>query len=152
MEALYESKGFKSWEDWRRNTHKNILGKDIDWNLYEIEKPEETVSEFIGGPFISWRKWFYMGNNKPTLKEIVKHPGIQNHYYILDIAKNLNRDTILSGIIKDENIYIVEGMHRACALALRKQWAQPVKSKVFIALGEWGEELPTLGSEGLRVN
>lgn len=53
---------------------------------------------------------------------------------------------MFTGIVHDERIVLVEGMHRACALA---GWDKPTppESEIAIALAQWKEkEIPIIGS------
>lgn len=54
---------------------------------------------------------------------------------------------MLTGLVYDEKIILVEGMHRVLALA---SWDSktPLDSEVIIALALWDKEtIPTIGSE-----
>lgn len=143
--AHWQSQGFKSWTQWRQATHKALQPELLNWNVYEILDPARTISSFKGGPFNGWTKWFYMGEPSPTFEKIVQHPGIQNHYFILNIANNFPSSTTLIGVKNENGIYIVEGMHRACAAALRHMWNRPITSKIYLALADYEGELPALG-------
>jgi len=55
------------------------------------------------------------------------------------------KETLLTAILHEDKMIIVEGMHRANALA---NWnlSEPPKGKVFLALARWDEKVPILGS------
>lgn len=142
----WKSKGFESWEAWRNHTHANLHGENLAWALYKVENPAETVSRFLGGPFRSWTKWFYMNNPKPSFADIVQHPGIQNHRGILELVDSFPSPTTITGVKTSDGIVVIEGMHRACAIALSVLKNRPVSSDLYIALADFPGQLPSLGA------
>ena len=156
---FWKAKGYKSWEDWRRDTHKAILRDDLEnslcWVLYRVKNPLQFFPECRGGLFHSWSKWFYpqidcQGAETPKLKDLLAHPGVHNHWYIRAIAENFHTPTTITAIDlgPDTDIYIVEGMHRACALTMMAHNGAKPPENIDLILGSWtnSENLPRLGT------
>ena len=144
--GFWESKGHTSWEDWRRTTHKALFEKPLQWGLYTVSNPLTVIPEWYAGMFHSWDKWFY-GNfpeKPPKLKDLLAHPGIQNHWYVREIAHNFKgvETTLMATRLPNGSIYIAEGMHRACAITLIDHEKINFDAKVYVMLAEWPEETP----------
>lgn len=148
-QKYWASKGFSSWQAWREKTHENLRGAELSWALYRVANPLSEAPAWRGGLFHSWAKWFYppFPEQPPRLKDLVAHPGVQNHWYIRELAHKFPKSTTLSAIRNSAgDIVIVEGMHRACALALAAQDTIPVQSDITLALADWPfGDLPRLG-------
>lgn len=143
------AKGFVSWQAWREKTHENLRGAELSWALYRVPNPLFEIPNWRGGMFHSWAKWFYPSflEQPPRLKDVLAHPGVQNHWFIREIARQFPHTTVISAIQSPGgDIVIVEGMHRACALALAAQDKISVQSEVTVALAYWPfGGLPRLG-------
>jgi len=146
-QKYWKAKGFESWEAWRNHTHANLHGETLSWTLYKVEDPAKTVLQFLGGPFRSWTKWFYLNNTHPSFTDIVQHPGIQNHRAILELIDSFPSPTTITGVKTSDGIVVIEGMHRTCALALSIVQNRPITPKLYIALADFPGELPLLGAE-----
>ncbi len=143
--SVWESKGFKSWEEWRRTTHAPLFEKQLSWNLYKISEPLKSVPEWRGGMFHAWNKWFYNSfkEQPPRLKDLLTHPGVHNHWYIREIANNFTSPTTLTALkMPDGDIVVVEGMHRACAIAMLAHDNKPIKAEVFVTIADWPDVKP----------
>lgn len=145
-DEVYKSRGFNSWEEWRR-TYTNPLGlAGKKWFLYEILDPMKTIPDFRGGPFATWVERYYGGEQLPTFRRIVEHPGIQEHEGINRLAQDFPEETSLIGLYSDKGVVILEGMHRCCAVALAAKRQESINGTVLIALAEFpGDTLPVLG-------
>jgi hypothetical protein len=148
------SKGFKSWKDWRRTTHAPLFEKKLRWNLYKINIPTKSVPKWRGGMFHSWDKWFYNSfkENPPQLKDLLTHPGVHNHWYIREIANNFPASTILTALkMPNDDIVIVEGMHRACAITMLAHDNRPLNTEVFVIIANWPNKKPPRLGTGWKV-
>lgn len=138
-------RGFSSWDEWREAYATPLAPASLDWQLYIIEKPLLDFPQIYGVPSRSWVDNNYGGEKIKELKEIVKSPYVQNHLKVLDIKKNFPEKTMMTGLIFQDKIILVEGMHRACALA---GWgnAEPPRTEITMALAHWNQpEIPIIG-------
>lgn len=143
--GVWQSKGFKSWGDWRRTTHAPLFEKQLDWKLYKINEPLKSVLQWRGGMFHAWHKWFYNSfpERPPRLKDLLTHPGVHNHWYIREIANNFPSTTTLTALrLLNKDFIIVEGMHRACAITMLAHDNKTLNGEVFVMIANWPEEKP----------
>lgn len=150
-DGVWKSKGFKSWEDWRRSTHASLFEKELQWNFYKISEPLKSVPEWKGGMFNAWNKWFYnsFSEKPPRLKDLLAHPGVHNHWYIREIANNFKdkETTFTATRLPNGDICIAEGMHRACAITMLAFDKKPLNTNVFVVIADWpDQEPPRLGT------
>jgi len=150
---FWEAKGHKSWEEWRKKTHAPLFAQELKWGLYEVPEPLLTVPEWRGGMFHGWNKWFYFPDSfseqPPRLKDLLTHPGVHNHWYVREIANNFHgtETTLTATRLPNGDIYIAEGMHRACAIAMMAHDGKILTAKVFVMLADWPDNIPPrLGS------
>lgn len=148
--SVWQTKGFKSWQEWRRTTHAPLFEKELQWNLYKINTPTKSVPEWKGGMFHAWYKWFYavFPEKPPRLKELLTHPGVHNHWYIREIANNFPASTTLTALnMPNSDIVVVEGMHRACAITMLANDNKLLNTDVFVMIADWPDtKLPQLGT------
>lgn len=125
--------------EWKKLRASNA--NKMNWELYEVKNVLKTIPAFKGGPFTSWLKYFYAplgkdAKNLPTFAELAASPAVANHYYNLDLIKTFPKNTILTAVKTLQGIVVIEGMHRACAIALSIAQGRPVKTKVKVALAK----------------
>lgn len=140
-----ENRGFSSWDEWREAYAAPISSKNLAWFLYEIKNPLADSPLFYGTPTRSWIDKVYEGEITKQLKDVLYHPTILNNAKIKEIKNNFPAETMLTGIVWENKIILIEGMHRACALA---DWdpKYPLNSNLTIALALWKEtDIPVLG-------
>ncbi|MBI2068504.1 MAG: hypothetical protein HYT67_00110 [Candidatus Yanofskybacteria bacterium] len=108
------------------------------------------MPEWRGGMFHGWDKWFYgsFPEKPPRLKDLLAHPGVHNHWYIREIADNFPAPTTLTALrLPNNDLVVVEGMHRACAIALLAHNNKVLDTEVLIMLADWPDaEPPKLGT------
>jgi hypothetical protein len=138
---LARERGYASWEEWRLSYTKRFGCPELKWSLYDIIDPVDTVSEFWGGPFSGWVDRYYEGEVTKRFDEMALNVALEENPKVKDMLVNFPSDTILTGIKVDNRIYIIEGMHRASALAMMKLNKTEFIGKVRIALAESKEEL-----------
>lgn len=142
---VWQAKGFKSWEEWRQTTHAPLFEKQLSWNLYKINEPLKSIPEWRGGMFHAWNKWFYNSfqEQPPRLKDLLSHPGISNHWYIREIANNFPASTTLTALnMPNNDIVVVEGMHRACAITMLAFDKKLLNTDVFLLIANWPDTKP----------
>lgn len=140
----WEGRGFSSWEEWRAEYAKPFRPETLEWSLYEIANPTQELPEIYAVPSKAWIEKAYGGEKTKKFKDIAEHPLIKNNDKILAIQNNFPKETMLTGLLCGDKIVLIEGMHRAAALAAWNAKV-PLTGKVFIALAEWPEEIPVLG-------
>lgn len=141
----WEERGFSSWEEWRTAYAKPLKPVSLKWALYQIKNPTKDLLFFYGVPSRSWVEKAYGGEKLKQLKEIISLPIISENHKISDIKNNFPKNTMLTAILYEGKIVLIEGMHRAAALA---SWDSPKlpKSNIFLALALWKEkDIPVIG-------
>ncbi|MEX0931882.1 MAG: hypothetical protein WDZ88_03985 [Candidatus Paceibacterota bacterium] len=142
----YTKRGFESWKDWRNSSIKDLKLETMTWNLYEIVDPIKIVPDFHAGPFRAWIKKYYGGNKTVTFKEIAHNVEMQSDHTIHEIISSFPEDTTIIGL-QNEELTIIDGLHRCCALAVANEKGIVLAPKLFIACAVFSGELPLLGQE-----
>ncbi|MFA5187842.1 MAG: hypothetical protein WC460_00590 [Patescibacteria group bacterium] len=142
----WQSRGFKSWEEWRQ-TYVQPLGlADLKWQLYNIPEPLIILPFCHGGPFRSWVELYYHGQTAPSFSSLAQDQKVEKNSGVQTMLKNFPVQTIISGVIVNGEIRIVEGMHRATALAVAAKNGIKLNSLVKMALAKHPEKnLPIVG-------
>jgi len=135
-EKHFKSRGFSSWEEWRSKYAEAFRCAEAKWVLYKITNPVRDVPLFYGGPFRAWIERFYKDKKTMTFRRLADLPDIQVHQGTDEMVANFPKDTKITGLIVDGEIYIIEGMHRCAALALMNQRGLKHDSDVFITLAQ----------------
>lgn len=140
----WQERGFDSWDEWRKAYASPLKPEMLQWFLYKIKDPIKALPLFYGTPTRAWIEKAYNGEKTKKFSEIINLPIIKDNIKVLDIKCDFPKKTMLTGLIYDNNIILVEGMHRGAALA---GWdpQKSLDSEVTIALAEWNEELPAIG-------
>lgn len=142
---LWRRRGFSSWKKWR-DAYVLPLGLNkLKWQIGELKNPKKILN-FYGGPFKAWKKYFYKNKNTLNFKELIKLKEIRKNKKISAIQNHLPKKITLIAIKKNNKIIIVEGMHRATALALLLNNKQKTETKINIAIAKYRKKnLPLLG-------
>lgn len=112
--------------------------------MYKVTNPEIAIPKWFGGPFRGWQKHYH--SQAVTFKTLATRRAIQKHGYVLRLVKYFPRTTQLLGVIWRGKIVVIEGMHRACAVALAARQGRKIKTSVTIALTPLVGEMPNLSS------
>lgn len=141
----YKNRGFDSWDEWR-GRHVAPLKLDArEWFLYRITKPLESVPQFFGGPFKSWKKEHYGDSDALTFAELAASSKIDANEVVNELVANFPSPTMLIGLWQKDRIIIGEGMHRCCALALAARRGLSINPEATIALADFsGDEISSL--------
>lgn len=151
LEAWQESwqkhwteRGFDSWDEWREAYARPLRPETLSWELFSVSDPLRDFPSLYGTPTDGWIKKAYNGKITKQLKELSKLPIVRDNEKILDLKKHFPAETMLTGLIHNDTIVLIEGMHRANALA---NWNPntPFTGTVTIALAEWNEPIPAIG-------
>ncbi|HBI16669.1 MAG TPA: hypothetical protein DDY52_00715 [Candidatus Moranbacteria bacterium] len=141
-------RGFESWDDWRENYIAPLEPEKHLWKIYRINNPLQDVNLMYGVPSRGWQEKCYAGETTKTIKEILNHPVVMENEKVKLIMNNFPFQTMLTGVIHENKIVLVEGMHRALALA---QIDNKGKGDVVIALTDYEGELPSIGMGNISV-
>jgi hypothetical protein len=145
---LAKERGYASWADWRINGYARRFDcAAAKWGFYEISNPGAVISFWFGGPFRTWIEKYYGGEETETFGELSSMPDIFNHTTVKSMVENYPKESIISALrLKDGRIFVVEGMHRSCALALMAKKGINFPHKLIFALGDSVlPELPQVG-------
>lgn len=145
---LAKERGFASWTDWRLKGYaRRFECEKANWGFYEIPNPPDTVSNWFGGPFRTWIERYYGGEKTKSFSDLAAHPTIANNATIISMTKDYPKDSIISALkLSNGKIFVIEGMHRTCALALMAKEGKPFSGKLIFAIGDSQmSELPPVG-------
>lgn len=133
--SVYTQLAPPDWLEWRNKIIVPLHLERLDWGLCTIPNPTVTIPYFHGGPFAPWEKRYYGGKQTPTFKEIIAVAGthIETRDKFTEILASA-APIHLIGLIKDGEIYIVEGMHRCVAIALAASQQRHIQSEARISL------------------
>jgi len=113
-----------------------------------VENPTDTVLHFFGGPFRAWIKNYYQGSRARTFEELANDPKIQNNEIVKEMVADSPAVANLVGLQVGKKVFIIEGMHRCCALAVMGMQKMELRSKVLIALAPYSGGIPEMGRPG----
>ncbi len=142
----WTERGFDSWDEWRGAYVDPLHPETLSWELYHIGNPIKDLPFFSGVPTQGWAEKAYNGETTKQLKDISHLPLVTEHQKILALRQNFPKETMLIGIVHKGNIILIEGMHRASALATWNSHT-PFIGSVAIALAQWDASIPTLGGD-----
>jgi hypothetical protein len=142
-QAYWGDKGFSSWEEWRHPYADALKLNEQTWKLYRVNDALNTVTQFRGGPFGSWIDTYYADRVMPTFAELAHSEALQELIDREGRITNFPQRTTLTGLVVGDDVIIIEGMHRAVALAIAHERGAEVQSEILIALAEASpEEIP----------
>ena len=108
--------------------------------MYKIKEPLKVIPKFFGGPFPVWREYFYNNKKTKSFAQLANLKKVQLHKGIIDIAKNFPKKTVLIGLIVQDKIFIIEGMHRSTAIGLINKNDGILNSSITIALAKFNKK------------
>src|SRR3989344_9692935 len=91
--------------------------KSLEWFLYRIEEPLEIFPQIYGTPTRAWVNKTSGAVITKRLKDILNLPIVADNPKVADIKKDFPEKTMFTGLVRSCEIILIEGMHRACALA-----------------------------------
>jgi len=151
--TLAKERGHESWTDWRINGYaRRFACAEARWAFYEISEPEKVVAGWFGGPFRTWIEKYYDGEKTKMFKELSDRSDIAEHNGIRSRLKNYPAASVITALeLPDGRVFVIEGMHRACALALMAKEGKPAPEKLVFAIGKSELlELPPVGKNTLK--
>jgi len=145
-----KQKGWESWEEWRDAHMQNIGAKERKWFRYEILDPLKSVPQFKVGPTPSWQAHFPESErNQHTFEDLVNgdsfHGDDKKNDKTRSMLVTFPKSTEFIGVVlADKTVVLMEGHHRAAAIALAAQKGEKVKMSglptIAIAFFDAGEE------------
>jgi len=145
---LAKERGFASWAEWRLKGYaRRFECEKAKWGFYEVSNPSEAVLNWFGGPFRTWIERHYDGEKTKSFSELASRSDIINHTAVRSMMENYPKESVISALkLSDGRIFVVEGMHRTCALAVMAKERKPFSGKLVFAIGNSQmSELPAVG-------
>ena len=147
-EEHWIERGFDSWDAWRTNYIAPLEPTVRQWGIYRIENLSYDISLMYGVPSRGWQQTCYGGERTKMIADILVHKVVAENVKIHNVLHRLPYQTMLMGIVHEERIVLVDGMHRACALA---QSTKNFVGDVVIALTEHDGDIPLIGNGSQNV-
>lgn len=148
----WQERGFGSWQQWRTAYAKPLDPQSMPWHVYEI-KDLAVLSDMYGAPTKGWIDKCYQGKKTRKLGDRLVQEFVKENEKVNAITKNPPYQTMLTGILHEKDIILVEGMHRA--LAIHNLAADDrYDGNATIAVGVYsGSSVPVLGTgdAGTRI-
>lgn len=123
-----EIKGWPNWESWRMFTATQLKLPERDWLFAACTEPISDVPNFLVGPYSGWQSFFSIPNRN-TFADLVRLSQHADRVRIITqrLVNNFPQMTRLIGLRKpDGTIVLVEGHHRAAAIAWSVQYSHPI--------------------------
>ncbi len=134
--------GFDSWDTWRTSYIAPLVPNSRKWKIYRIMDTAHDVQLMYGVPSRGWQAKCYDGTSTKRIADILSHPVVTRNPKVQFIKESFPFQTMLMGVLHENKIVLIEGMHRACALA---QMENQFGGDVVIALTTYEGDLPTIG-------
>ena len=147
---LAKERGFVSWADWRINGYARRFECSIaEWGLYEVECPGDIISSWFGGPFRTWIEKHYDNEKTKTFGELALRPDVFENKKVKALVGNYPAASIITALrLPEGRIFVIEGMHRSCALAVMAKEGKGYPDRLIFAIGETKlSELPIVGKD-----
>ncbi|MFH1711654.1 MAG: hypothetical protein ABH846_00250 [Patescibacteria group bacterium] len=135
-EEHWKGRGYDSWEEWRALITDPLQPQNREWALYKILDPEQFIVQCYAGAFKGWRQYIKDGVRKITFGQLDawSNPKVKMVY------KSFPQETTIIGLRHENEVVIIEGMHRCTALAQAEKVHQKISGKVFIALTDFDQK------------
>ncbi len=141
--ALWKEEGFNSWDAWRNDYIAPLAPKEKKWTLYHIDDIS-VIKDFYGVPTRIWVRECYGGETTLPLHTVVQTPFVKNDQKIAMLRKSFPTTIMITGVINEKRIVLVDGMHRSCALTQCILDKSVPTTSVCIALAPHDDVLPIL--------
>ncbi|MBU0731360.1 hypothetical protein KKC88_00595, partial [Patescibacteria group bacterium] len=126
----YEREGFSNWEDFRDKYINALRPEEYQWSLFKVNPVE--IAEFKCGAFEGWLDVADEARDRKFC-EICKTSHFSGHPKVEEIKKQFPSPTQLIGMYKNEEVFLLEGNHRAIAVCQIKK-AQLENKEITLAL------------------
>jgi hypothetical protein len=113
-----------------------------------IKNPSVDVKRIYGVPSKGWKKNVYGSKITIPLAEVMEKISSdkQKNKKVKAIKNNFPYQTMLTGVVNEDRIILIEGMHRGVALVMMNK--REIKSDVVIALAEYNNEALSVIGKG----
>jgi hypothetical protein len=138
--GIARSRGFETWEDWRRGYFAPFRMEERRWTLYQVWGDIlDIVPRWHGGPFQGWIENTYGDAGPcPNFRTIAERLTDVQRLYVSQIMAAFPEPTTVIGVLTDDGIVIAEGMHRCSAVAaLSAHGGVTLTTDFRIALGSY---------------
>ncbi|HIP49283.1 MAG TPA: hypothetical protein EYG92_10015 [Lutibacter sp.] len=144
----WKERGFKSWDEWRRDYVAPLKPENRKWSIYRVKEPNIDFPKIYGVPSKGWKKNVYGSKMTISLAEVVEKISAdeQKNEKVEAIKNNFPYQTMLTGIINKDRIILIEGMHRGVALAMMSE--DEIKGDVVIVLAEYEDDVGVVLGKG----
>jgi hypothetical protein len=145
---LAQERGYASWADWRIKGYARRFGcEKTEWGFYEVLNPSKIILDWYGGPFRTWIEKYYGGKKTKSFAMLAAMPEIANLFKLRSIIKKYPEQSIITALQLDNGqIFVIEGMHRACALSVMARNKKDFPKKLIFAIGKSKfSKLPPVG-------
>ena len=144
---LASKRGYASWAQWRYFGYAMPFEcKNAKWGLYEVSNPTEAIGHFFGAPFRTWIERHYEGEKTRQFSELAKRQEIRDHEAVKSMIKNFPKEKTILCLLVGARFFVIEGMHRSCALAVMHDKGIKLDEKLTLAIGMSDlKELPVVG-------
>jgi len=130
----YESKGHKTWGQWRKKYLDAYAALNKAWYLVRVKDPLASVPNFRGGSYKGWKENFYGGRELPTFSEMKEYPTAG------EFLKNLPPTTTIIALNTDVGVVVAEGMHRCAAITKAAKEGKKIDLNLYIAMADIKKE------------
>lgn len=127
-DAAIASKNVETWEEWRSIYFSGLNLETKNWQLFEVES--EDVKYFQCGLFPRWKE-FAESVQSRKIADIARISFFESYEKIKKIQEDFPEHSLLIGLKNGENVILLEGHHRAVAMARDTK-----NHQVFLALAE----------------
>ncbi len=151
--ALAKERGYDTWADWRVDGYARRFDcADAKWGFYEVTDPAAVIGGWYGGPFRTWIEKHYGGGKTRPFRELAESPDIAENAGMKSRMEKYPAASVITALeLPDGRIFVIEGMHRAVALALMAKEGKQAPEKLIFAIGKSSlPELPAVGKNTLN--
>jgi len=113
---FYRAKGFNTWEEWREPRIKMLKLENREWNLEGTDRVIEEVRGMVCDATTRWAD-FYKDRNDSTFEKLKDHEFFAKHKKVVEMRENFPNGSQIIGLRNQGKIIVVDGHHRATALA-----------------------------------
>jgi hypothetical protein len=138
-EAIYEPRGFKTWDEWRKTYWEKLALDKRDWTLQSVADPSTFFQQLWVTAYSGWKKYYPEGANVATVGELARHSNLLQNGKVKAIISAPPKETTVIVIQQGERYALFEGLHRAHANVIATQNGRPLPTSVHIALTVFGE-------------
>lgn len=128
--------GFASWAEWRLNSCINAFKcLEINWGLYEALDLQKEILQLFGAPYKTFMDRYCGGKKIGKISNLAKCSEVKKNEIIKNMADNFLENETIICLEVGGRLYVIEGMHRCCALAIMINEGKKLPEKLKFAIG-----------------